>query len=73
MQNAKVKNNKGLLDKKRFEIWEKEKISWLKNLTFKKALKLEERLLSSEFIWEWRKNFLPDNPVCLRDSLKKKK
>lgn len=68
----KLKGNKGLLDKKRFEVWEKEKIKWLKNLSLKKALRLEESLLSSGLIWLWRKNFFEDKPVCLKDSLKRK-
>lgn len=61
------------LDKNRFKIWEKEKISWLRSLTLKKAIKLEESLLSSLLIWQWRKNFFPDKPICLKDSLHKKK
>lgn len=70
--NYKKLNNKGLLDRKRFKVWEKEKVFWLKNLSWKKALKLEESLLSSELIWHWRKNFSPDHPICLKDSLKNK-
>ncbi|MCM8765578.1 MAG: hypothetical protein NC920_01865 [Candidatus Omnitrophica bacterium] len=66
------KNNKGLLDKKRFAWLEKEKKNWLKNLSMKKAIRLEESLISSSLIWEWRKNFSKDNPICLKDSLKKK-
>lgn len=68
----KYKNNKGLLDKNRFKAWEKEKAYWLKNLSWKKALRLEESLLSSSFIWKWRKNFFADNPLCLKDSLRKR-
>jgi hypothetical protein len=51
---------------------EKEKKEYLKNLSMEKAIRLEESLISSSFIWEWRKNFSKDNPVCLKDSLKKK-
>jgi hypothetical protein len=61
-----------LLDRKRFEVWEREKRRWLRNLSGRKALRLEESLLSSELIWQWRKNFSKDNPVCLKESLKKK-
>ena len=64
-----MKDNKGLLNKKRFEKAEQRKKQWLKNLSWKKALRLEESLLSSELIWEWRKNFPEDNPVCLQKSL----
>ena len=45
----------------------------LANLSWKKALRLEESLISSELIWEWRRNFSEDNPVCLRKSLRKKR
>ncbi len=62
---------KGLL-KKRSEILEKEKKLWLRKLTKTKALKLEESLLSSQFIWEWRKNFFKDMPICLSHNLKRK-
>lgn len=68
-----MKGNKGLLDRKRFEVWEEEKIRWLRGLSLKKAIKLEESLLSSSLIWQWRKNFFTDNPMCLKDSLHKKK
>lgn len=67
-----MKDNKGLLNKKRFEKAEQRKKQWLKNLSWKKALQLEENLISSELIWEWRGNFSKDNPVCLKNSLDKK-
>ena len=67
-----MKDNKGLLNKKRFEKAEQQKKQWLKNLSWKKALQLEENLISSELIWEWRGNFSKDNPVCLKNSLDKK-
>lgn len=67
-----LKTNKGLLDKKRFVVWQKEKNYWLRKLSLKRALRLEESLLSSSLIWEWRKNFFKDNPICLKDSLKRK-
>ena len=68
----RLKNNKGLLDKSRFKQADEEKKRWLKNLSQKKALKLEEALISSELIWEWRKNFPKDNPICLKNSLNKR-
>ena len=61
-----------LWDKRKFLISDKEKKLWLKNLSSKKALELEEDMLSSYFLWRWRKNFFSDNPVCLKESLKKK-
>ncbi len=54
----RFKDNKALLDKSRFEKSEQEKKQWLRNLSWKEALRLEESLLSSELIWEWRKIFL---------------
>lgn len=66
------KSNIGLLDKKKFKLLDREKKQWLKNLSMKKAIALEEGLLASSLIWEWRKNFFPDNPVCLKAILKKK-
>lgn len=66
------KVKQGLLDKERFLVWAKEKKRWLRNLSGKKAIKLEEALLSSSLIWKWRKNFLKDNPVCLKSSLGRK-
>jgi hypothetical protein len=65
----KAKGNQGLLDKRRFKGLEQEKERWLRGLTWKKALRLEEKMLSSKLILEWRDNFLQDNPVCLKKSL----
>jgi len=69
LMTKRFKDNKALLDKSRFEKSEEEKKRWLRNLSWKKALRLEESLLSSELIWEWRKNFPEDNPICLQKSL----
>jgi hypothetical protein len=69
----KNKGNKGLLDQKRFEALEREKRRWLQNLSRKKALQLEEKMLSSKLILEWRDNFSPDSPVSLRKSLQKRR
>ena len=68
-----MKQIKKSLLKKRFEILEKERRSRLKKLSLRTALKLEEELLSSRFVFLWRKNFSPDTPVCLRDVLRKGK
>jgi len=68
----RFKDNKSLLDNRRFEGTEHQKKQWLANLSRKKALQLEESLISSAFIWEWRRNFSKDRPVCLRKSLGKK-
>ena len=65
----RFKDNKAMLDKSRFEKSEQEKKQWLRNLSWKKALRLEKSLLSSELIWEWRRNFPEDNPICLQKSL----
>jgi hypothetical protein len=65
----KAKGNWGLLNKKRFEKWEQERKQSLRKLSWKKAIRLEEKMLSSKLIWEWRKNFSKDKPVCLKISL----
>jgi len=65
--------NWGLLNQKRFEKLEKERIRRLRKLTWKKAIRLEEQMLSSKFIWEWRKNFSKEKPVSLKISLHKKR
>jgi hypothetical protein len=69
----RLKNNKGLLDTRRFERLEQGKKRWLQNLSWKKAIRLEESLISSVLIWEWRRNFFEDNPLCLKKSLGKHK
>ena len=69
----KDKGNWGLLNQKRFEKWEKERKDWLRGLTMKEAVRLEEKLLRSALIREWRDNFPEDKPVCLKLGLKRKK
>ena len=68
----KDKGNKGLLDGKRFESLEREKRCWLQNLSRKKALQLEEKMLSSRLVLEWRDDFPRDNPVCLAMALRRR-
>jgi hypothetical protein len=69
----KAKGNKGLLDQRRFESLEREKERWLQNLSRRKALELEEKMLSSRLVLEWRDNFPRDNPVCLAMFLKRRR
>jgi len=69
----KAKGNKGLLDQKRFEFLEREKRRWLRNLSWKKAIRLEEKMLSSRLILEWLDNFPEDKPVCLKKSLQNRR
>jgi hypothetical protein len=69
----RAKNNKGLLDQRRFKGLEQEKKRWLRTLSWKKALRLEEKMLSSKLILEWRDNFSQDNPICLKKSLQDKR
>ncbi|MBN2316705.1 MAG: hypothetical protein JXM79_22450 [Sedimentisphaerales bacterium] len=69
----KDKGNGGLLNQKRFEKWEKERKHWLRGLTMQEAVRLEEKLLRSALIREWRDNFPEDKPVCLKLGLKRKK
>ena len=69
----KAKGNKGLLDQKRFESLEREKRRWLRNLSWKKAIRLEEKMLSSRLILELLDNFTEDKPVCLKIALMRKR
>jgi len=62
-----------LLDKKRAKRLEQQQKRWLGNLPRNKAIQLEESLISSALIWEWRRNFFEDNPVCLKIGLSKKR
>jgi len=66
----RLKNNKGLLDKRRFAGLEQEKKRWLQNLSWKKAIRLAEDMLSCPLVDEWRDNFPEDKPVCLKMALK---
>jgi len=69
----RVKNNTGLLDKRRFKFLERDKVHWLRTLSWKKAIRLEEKMLSSKLILEWRDNFPQDNPICLKKSLQNRR
>jgi len=69
----RFKNNQYLLDKKRAERLLQQQKRWLRNLPWKKAIRLEESLISSVLIWEWRRNFFKDKPLCLKKSLVKNK
>ncbi|MFA5554235.1 MAG: hypothetical protein WCZ89_01515 [Phycisphaerae bacterium] len=68
-----IKGNKNLLDKKRFDSWEKQRKQRLRNLSPKKAIRLAEDMLATPLIEQWRDNFSQDHPICLRMSLKKKR
>ena len=69
----KAEGNIGLLDQKRFEALEREKKRWLRTLSWKKAIRLEEDMLSCSLVDEWRDNFPKDNPVCLAMLLKRRR
>lgn len=69
----KVKGNLGLLNQKRFEKLEQQRKRRLRKLSWKEAIRLEEKMLSSKLILEWRKNFSRDKPVCLKMSLCQKR
>jgi hypothetical protein len=69
----KGKGNKGLLDKRRFEGLEREKKRWLRTLSWKKAIRLAEDMLSCPLIDEWLDNFPEDKPICLKMALKKRR
>jgi hypothetical protein len=67
----RFKNNKGLLDQKRFEGLRREKEHWLRTLSWKKALRLTEEMMSSPLVGEWKDNFPEDHPICLKKSLER--
>lgn len=69
----KAKGNKGLLDQKRFESLEREKRRWLQTLSWKKAIRIEEDMLSCSLVDEWRDNLPEDKPVCLKIALMRKR
>jgi len=69
----RLKGNKALLDKRRFEGLRRQKVRWLRTLSWKKAIRLEEKMLSSKLILEWRDNFPQDNPICLKKSLQNRR
>lgn len=65
--------NKGLLNKKRFEWMEKEKVKYLRNLSLKESVRIFESLTSPGILAEFVDTFLQDNPTCLKITLKKRK
>ena len=69
----KAKSNKGLLDGKRFEKWERQRRQRLRKLSWKKAIRLAEDMLATPLVEEWRDNFPEDKPVCLKLGLKRNK
>jgi hypothetical protein len=69
----KARNNKGLLDQRRFEGLRQQKEQWLRNLSWKKSIRLAEDMLSCSLVDEWRNNFPEDKPICLKMSLKKRR
>jgi len=69
----RLKGNKGLLDGKRFEAMERERQRRLRNLSWKKAIRLAEDMLSCPLTDEWRDNFPQSRPVCLKMTLKKRR
>ena len=69
----KAKGNQGLLDQRRFVSLEREKRRWLRNLSWKKAIRIEEDMLSCSLVDEWLNNFPEDKPVCLKIALMRKR
>jgi len=67
----KAKGNKGLLDKRRFQRLEREKERWLQGLSWKKAIRLTEEMMSRQLVGEWKDNFPEDHPICLKKSLER--
>ncbi len=68
-----MKGNKQLLDGKRFKWLEKRKVEYLRNLSLKESVRIFESLTSPQILEEFIDNFFPDNPVCLKIALKKRR
>lgn len=66
------KGNNGLLNNKRFLKQYMDHEKWLRDLQPSSAIILEEKLLSSSFILELRKNFIEDTPVSVKKGLSKR-
>ncbi|MEW6609525.1 MAG: hypothetical protein AB1422_01465 [bacterium] len=62
--------NKGLLDKKRFEWMEEERIRELKALSIEQSTEALESLTSPSILNAFLNNFSLDNPLCLKLGLK---
>jgi hypothetical protein len=69
----KPKGNKGLLDKRRFENLERERIHQLRATSLKKGARIAEEMLSCPLANEWQDNFSKNSPVCLKLALKRKR
>jgi len=67
------KSLKGILNKNNFKFLEREKARWLRNLSLRKAVQLEEMLLSCGLLREWHDNLFADKPVCLKIGLKRRR
>lgn len=67
------RRKKGLFDGKRFEWMEKDRIKDLQSLNVEKSIRMTEQLI--ELANEFRHNYqsFPDNPVCLKLGLMKRK
>lgn len=68
-----MSRDKGLLNKKRFEWVEEEKVEYLKNLSLKESVRILESLTSPGILAEFIDKFLQDHPMCLKKTLKKRK
>jgi len=67
----RLKGNKALLDKRRFEGLQQDKVRWLRNLSWKKAIRLTEEMMPSPLVGEWKDNLPEDHPICLKKSLER--
>ncbi len=68
----KFKGNKGLLDKKRFEWLEEQRVQRLRKMTRKEAIRLTEEMLACPPFGSRRHN-PQDHPVSLKILLQKKR
>lgn len=63
----------GILNKKRFENLEKEKLQYLQNLTLNESAKEMEYLLSSNLFADFKDRFIHNEPLCFNLTLKMRK
>ena len=69
----KLPGNKGLLDKKRFELSEREKKAYLRGLTVEKSIEILEALTSRGALADMRDCSFIHSPLSLKIGLKIRK
>ncbi|PIP54972.1 MAG: hypothetical protein COX07_02470 [Bacteroidetes bacterium CG23_combo_of_CG06-09_8_20_14_all_32_9] len=63
----------GIFNKKRFEWMEEEKKKWLQKLTPQVSIKITQSFLSSGMFDKFTDNFVYNEPLCFKLSLRSRK